>query len=109
MADRIRLRFAAVVDGRKDGAKNLCGHQSIAWKHRAILDIVETTVFRVQELQNNRAADNVIPVRQRNSEVFKSTVIAKLDPPGRLHKSCFRRSFHEAVPRGPSVCCVALW
>jgi len=101
MADSVLLDFAAVFDGLKDGTKNLFGDQPVSWKHRTILDIVETSVLRIQKLQDHRApamclpSFSVIPSSQthRYFEIY---------PPGRLHKSRVWRCFDEAIPFPPS-------
>ena len=58
---------------------------------------------RDRKHQHDGAADNVASIRQRDSEVFKSAVVAKLDPPRRLHESCFGRSLDELIPGLPGV------
>jgi len=86
MADRTLLVFAPFVDFLENGVENFFGEEGVTWKDGAVLDVVEASIFRVPELQYRRAADDVIPVCQRNSEVFKSTGASKIYPPGRLHK-----------------------
>src|SRR6266850_2659046 len=102
MADSVLLDFAAVFDGPKDGTKNLFGDQPVSWKHRTILDIVETSVLRIQKLQDHRAPSNVSPIFQRDPKVLKPTGTSKIYPPGRLHKSRVWRCFDEAIPFPPS-------
>src|ERR1700704_1322092 len=99
MADHTWLELAPFFERIEDGPENLFADQPISGKHRPILDVIERTVSRIRELQHDGgAADNVASIRQRDSEVFKSAVVAKLDPPRRLHESCFGRSLDELIP-----------
>jgi hypothetical protein len=103
MADRTLLVFAPFVDSLENGVENFFAEEGVTWKDGAVLDVVEASIFRVPELQYRRAADDVLPVSEYDSKVFKSADTSKIHPPRRLHESRLRSFFHKGIPRCPSI------
>jgi len=62
MADHTRFGLTPFFDRIQDGMEDFFGGQRVAWKYRAILDVIKTTVVRVRKLQHYGAAGNFFSV-----------------------------------------------
>src|SRR5262249_1109626 len=86
-----------------DGVEHGLGRPRFGGKYRPVLDIIERRVRAVRQFLDDRSANVVAPVLERDAEILELAEIVKLPPPRALHKTGFRRPFEEFIPGFPRV------
>src|SRR5438067_243152 len=105
MAYRLFFGLASLLDVFEDGLEHFAADKLVAWDHRTILDVIETSLRCIGKPLHRRTPDDAILVLYDGPEVVISNGGSKICPPRRLHETGIWPRFHEAIPRLPPVRC----